>query len=480
MARGCLKLALAVRRGLPRANTMSRILRFRQKLSQFCIFGSLAITSIMMNGCDAIYWTENASLAKVRNKGEITVLTTESPLIYSPSKKGEASGIDHDLLQNFADHYNLKIKFVLVPDETALYKALSKGEGDVAAARLRTPENHKGFLTGPAYEETVLSLYCQKKSHVQNVQDLADKSVGLLSKDSAGSFINRLQQFSPKLTVQVFDGQQTQDLLSSLNNKKFDCVIAENVAGDYYVRFHTRLEKVSNLTEPYSLSWLLTPENQDLLLLMQSWFQQASREDEVMRIMDRYKSPLTQLDTKDISKFFKSIQENLPTYRQAFKEAASEHGLPWQLVASVAYQESHWDPEARSFTGVRGLMQLTTDTADHMEVEDRNDPLQSIWGGSKYLRYLMDKMPTFINTKDRMSLALAAYNVGYAHLRDAQKLAEQMGRNPYSWHHMKEILPLLADPDYSRKLEYGAARGNETVEFVERVKSFYNLMGSAG
>jgi membrane-bound lytic murein transglycosylase F len=269
-------------------------------------------------------------------------------------------------------------------------------------------------------------------------------------------------------------------LFQDLNNRKYDCVVAENAVGDYYARFYTLLENVSNLTAPYSLSWLIAPHNQDLLRLLQVWYQQASREDEIMRIIDRYKSQLVQLDSLDISEFFRNIDKVLPTYQEAFKTAARKNGLPWQLIASVAYQESHWDPEARSRTGVRGLMQLTMDTANHMDIEDRTDPLQSIRGGSRYLRYLLNKMPKSINFKDRLSLALAAYNIGYAHLRDAQKLAEEMGRNPHSWHHIKEILPLLAKPDYAEKLEYGFARGYETVEFVERVRSFYNLMNSAG
>lgn len=194
------------------------------------------------------------------------------------------------------------------------------------------------------------------------------------------------------------------------------------------------------------------------------------------KIAAQVKALRVRLNKHDRSLLFKNITETLPTYKQAFKEAASEHSLPWQLIAAVAYQESHWNPAARSFTGVRGLMQLTTDTADHMEIDDRTDPLQSIWGGSKYLRYLMDKMPSSVNAKDRLALTLAAYNVGFAHLRDAQKLAEQMGRDPYSWHQIKEILPLLADPNYTDQLEYGFARGYETVEFVERVKSFYKLI----
>jgi len=442
--------------------------------------GALAVTTVGMNGCDAMYWDEQESLAHVQAKGEIVVLTTESPLIYSQPKRGDAFGIDHDLLQSFARHYNIKMKFVVLPDEESVVRALSKGEGDIAAARLRTPPHNLGFLTSPAYEETYLSLYCRSKARVQNIKDLNGKKVALLNKDNYLGLSERLRQLSPEISLEVYENTKTRDLMASLAQGKSDCVIAENFSGDFFSRYHLSIEKVAALTEPYSLSWLLTPDNQDLLHLMQAWYQQASREDEIMRVLDRYKTYLAQLDKRDIIRFFKKIRTTLPLYKQAFKDAADEHRLPWQLVASVAYQESHWNPEARSFTGVRGLMQLTTDTADHVGIEDRTDPLQSIWGGSKYLRYLLDKTPRHLNPKDRLALALAAYNIGFAHLRDAQKLAEKMGRNPYSWRHLREVLPLLADPEYADDLEYGPARGYETVDFVERVKSFYNLMNSAG
>lgn len=439
--------------------------------------GSLGFFAITMNGCDAIYWNEEESLARVKQQDSITVLTTQSPLIYSQSKRGEAFGIDHDLIQNFGDYYDIKVKYVVLPDEAAVIAALARGEGDVAAARLRTDSN-QGFLTGPAYEETHLSLYCQIKLQVQNVKDLKNRKVGLLSKDNYRGLSQRLSQLAPTVQIDIIDNQRVPELLKDLALKKYDCVISENFSGDFYSRYHPSTEKVTALTEAYSLSWLISPHNSDLLMLMQSWYQQASREDEIMRVLDRYKAYLAQLDKRDIYQFLKRTRTVLPQYKKAFKEASHEHNLPWQLVASVAYQESHWDPEARSFTGVRGLMQLTSDTADHLGVEDRTDPLQSIWGGSKYLRYLLDKMPTYINGKDRLALALAAYNVGYAHLRDAQKLAIKMGRNPNSWRHMREVLPLLADPEYAAELEYGPARGYETVDFVERVKSFYNLMNS--
>ncbi|WP_253696443.1 membrane-bound lytic murein transglycosylase MltF [Bdellovibrio bacteriovorus] len=457
---------------------MGMFLRFRQKLTKVALVSALGFTTIAMNGCDAIYWDEQETLSRVQAKGEVVVLTTQSPLIYSKPKKGVAFGIDHDLLENFAHRYNLKIRYVVLPDEDSVIRALMKGEGDIAAARLRTPRNNTGFLKSPAYEETFLSLYCHKKSQVQNIQDLNGKRIQLLNKDNYFGLSQRLLQLSPSVQLEILENTKTQDLFTGLPQRKTDCVIAENFSGDFYTRYHTSVEKVTALTESYSLSWLLTPDNYDLVQLMNAWYQQASRDDEIMRTLDRYKTYLAQLDKRDIAQFFKKIRSTLPLYRQAFKDAGEEHGLPWQLIASVAYQESHWNPDARSFTGVRGLMQLTTETADHVGIEDRTDPMQSIWGGSKYLRYLWNRTPNDLNPKDRLALTLAAYNVGVAHLKDAQKLAEKMGRNPNSWRHLREVLPLLANPDYAAELEYGPARGYETVDFVERVKSFYNLMNS--
>lgn len=440
--------------------------------------GGLGFTAITMNGCDAIYWKEKESLARVKSQDTITVLTAQSPLIYSKSKRGDAFGIDHDLIENFANHYGLEVEYRILPDEDAVVSALARGEGDIAAARLRTPDSNQGFLSGPAYEESHLSLYCVSKAQIQNIKDLNNRKVGLLNKDNYRGLSQRLSQLAPGVQINVVENMRTPDLLQDLALKKYDCVISENFSGDFYSRRHPSVEKITALTDSYSLSWLVAPQKTDLLRLMQSWYQQASREDEVMRVLDRYKAYLAQLDRRDIYQFLKLSRTTLPTYKKAFKDASREHGLPWQLVASVAYQESHWNAEARSYTGVRGLMQLTTDTALHVGIEDRTDPLQSIWGGSKYLRYLLNKIPKDINSKDRLALALAAYNVGYAHLRDAQKLAVKMGRNPNSWRHMREILPLLANPEYAAELEYGSARGYETVDFVERVKSYYNLMNS--
>ncbi|MBA1331241.1 murein transglycosylase, partial [Candidatus Endoriftia persephone str. Guaymas] len=76
-----------------------------------------------------------------------------------------------------------------------------------------------------------------------------------------------------------------------------------------------------------------------------------------------------------------------------FRAAAEETGFDWQLLAAIGYQESHWRPNAKSPTGVRGIMMLTKNTAKQMQVEDRLNPEQSIFGGSRYLKYLDTRIP---------------------------------------------------------------------------------------
>ncbi|MEQ1722315.1 MAG: transglycosylase SLT domain-containing protein [Pseudobdellovibrio sp.] len=177
-------------------------------------------------------------------------------------------------------------------------------------------------------------------------------------------------------------------------------------------------------------------------------------------------------------KFQDHSESRLPLYKSHFKKYSDKYDIPWTLIAAVAYQESKWDEDAVSHTGVRGLMQLTTKTAAHVGVEDRADPFESIRGGAYYLKYLYNKTPKKLNDHQRWVLALSAYNIGWGHLRDAHRLALRLKKNPYNWSEFKKVLPLLEEEKYYNTLNYGFARGNETVDFVNKVFNYYNLLNT--
>ena len=166
----------------------------------------------------------------------------------------------------------------------------------------------------------------------------------------------------------------------------------------------------------------------------------------------------------------------LPQYVPLFREAQEATGIEWRLLAAIAYQESQWDPSATSETGVRGLMQLTEDTARHLGVSDLLDPAQSVLGAARYLRDLKEKLPARIPEPDRTWLALAAFNIGLGHLEDARVLAQKQKLNPDLWSDVKKALPLLALPEYYDQAKHGYARGGMPVAFVDRVRGYYDVL----
>ena len=178
----------------------------------------------------------------------------------------------------------------------------------------------------------------------------------------------------------------------------------------------------------------------------------------------------------DETTFLRRIETRLPRYRVMFQQEARRNGLPWQLLASQAYQESHWNPRAKSPTGVRGLMQLTKVTSSSLGIRNRLDPAQSIHGGARHLAALLRQLPSQITGPDRLWIALAAYNVGMGHVQDARQLAQRLGKDPKRWADLREVLPLLARKAYYQTLPHRYARGWEPVQYVQRIHAYWNLL----
>lgn len=119
---------------------------------------------------------------------------------------------------------------------------------------------------------------------------------------------------------------------------------------------------------------------------------------------------------------------------------------------------------------------LTKSTAEQLGLSDRLDPVESIFGGARYLRIVEAKIPARIPMPDRLWLALAGYNVGFGHLEDARILTQRRGGDPDSWMDVKESLPLLSKKKYYKTLKRGFARGIQAVSFVKNIRSYYDML----
>jgi membrane-bound lytic murein transglycosylase F len=184
----------------------------------------------------------------------------------------------------------------------------------------------------------------------------------------------------------------------------------------------------------------------------------------------------TKLPAYEVKTFLRHIETRLPYYREEFKQAEKKSGIPWMLLAAMAYQESKWNPNAISPTGVRGIMMLTRSTASELGIYNRLDPSKSIAGGARYLSYLQKRVSDDIRMPDRQFVALAAYNVGMGHIDDARLLAERLGKNSAQWDDLKSVLPLLAHKEYYQDLPHRYARGWEPVQYVKRIQAYRNIL----
>lgn len=209
------------------------------------------------------------------------------------------------------------------------------------------------------------------------------------------------------------------------------------------------------------------------------WMNSRAGDEAIMAVENKYYSYIGKFDFVDLRALNRRMDDRLPRFKDEFLKAEEKTGMPAELLAALAYQESHWDPSARSPTGVRGIMMLTQRTAGELGVKNRLDPQQAIDGGARYLADRHARLPESIPEPDRTFLALASYNIGRGHLLDARQLARNLDRNPNSWSDMKEVLPLKADKRYYPSTRYGYARGYEPVHYVQRIRNYRDVIASA-
>jgi membrane-bound lytic murein transglycosylase F len=193
-------------------------------------------------------------------------------------------------------------------------------------------------------------------------------------------------------------------------------------------------------------------------------------------IQEQYHGDHSRIDQLGMHRFMERVRERLPQYLPVFREVADTYGIDWRLLAALGYQESQWDANAASHTGVRGLMMLTQRTANQLGLRDRTDPAQSIEGGARYLARMHKRTPSRIAEPDRTWMALAAYNIGWGHLEDARVLTQRQGGNPDSWADVRARLPLLTQEKYYREAKHGFARGYETQRHVRDIRSYYEIL----
>ncbi|SCZ64988.1 membrane-bound lytic murein transglycosylase MltF [Thiohalomonas denitrificans] len=415
-------------------------------------------------------------LETIRSDGKLIVVTRNAPTTYYEGRDGP-EGYEYSLASALAESLDVEVEFRVRDSVNGVLSAVENGEAHLAAAGITRTESRNGrFRFGPGYFPVQQEVVCRRGEPLpKSPLELTEKTLRVAAGTSYLEQLTALQQQHPKLAWEADPGQGSEQLLYKVWKREIDCTVADSNIVAINRRYLPELLVAFPISEQQQLAWVLPENAESFAAYLHEWFREAEETGLMGRLYERYYGYAEIFDYVDMRVFMRRIESRLPRYEAMFREAAEHHQLPWTLLAAQAYQESHWNPRARSPTGVRGMMMLTLNTAKEVGVKSRLDPVQSIRGGAQYLSRMMKRLPESIQGKDRLWFALAAYNVGFAHLRDARTLAERLGRNPDRWVDLKEVLPLLAEKEHYRDLPYGYARGWEPVDYVQRIRDYRNV-----
>ena len=410
---------------------------------------------------------------------ELVVLVRNGPTTRFLGADGKYSGIEQDLLDMFAKDTGTRLRLVERTKFREILPALRRHLAHLAAAGLSaTEERRKVFIFGPAYlsVHTVVA-YNTDRQRPKNVRDLIGKHVVVLAGSSGAEQLGLEVLEARGLQWEEIPATDSMELLDRLASDEVDYVVTDSNIVELAQNFSPNIGRAFNLGAPETLSWALPKDASPLLVeRVKDFFARINANGTLRILLDRYYGHIQRLTQADVSAFLERRLSVLPQYRSTFQEAQELTGIDWRLLAALGFQESHWNPLATSPTGVRGLMMLTSETADRLGVSDRLEPRQNIIAGARYLKILKDTLPERIAEPDRTWLALASYNVGYGHLEDGRILTKRHGLNADTWVDVKKTLPLLTRSDFYITVKRGFARGGEAVILTENIRNYFDIL----
>ena len=416
-------------------------------------------------------------LERIIKSGVLVVTSSNGPVSYYEGPFG-FTGFEYDLANAFADSLDVELAIIDEPDLQDQLNSIDNQATHFVANGITITQqlSQQVRFTTPYLETPQQVIYRRGDQRPRKVEDLVGRDIVVIAGSAHAQQLALLKQSLPELSWREIEDAEQADLIEAVHLENAELSIVDSTVYTIKRNLYPRARVGFELTEPQAVAWAFAQNADDSLYNAANQFLENQQEIGTLAKLEQKYFSDEGFDVGGALAFSSRIESRLPKWETYFREAADEFEIDWLLLAAVSYQESLWNQNARSFTGVRGLMMLTQATARQMGIKNRVDPEQSIYGGAKYLTITLDRIPERIVSPDRIWMALAAYNVGFGHLEDARKITQRQGGDPDVWLDVKERLPLLAKKKYYSKTKHGYARGWEPVTYVENIRNYYNIL----
>jgi membrane-bound lytic murein transglycosylase F len=434
----------------------------------------LALPAMLLVAC-----SNPDSLDRIIQRGELVVISRNGPATFYEDKGGPA-GFEYALSSQFAEELGVSLRMDVRYNINDILQSVRRGQADIAAAGLTvTPLRQAEFhFSSPYTDIQAQVVYVSGTRRPRKIEDLYQTRLVVLADSSHAETLHQLQAQYPDLKWEEISDADPSDLMEMVTSGAANFALLDSNEFVANRSLYPKLRVGFDIPPGGQLAWvfLADPRSARLRDKANAFFERIHRDGSLEQLKEQHFGHAWGVTQVDSQTFSRRMRNRLPDYQPLIRATADEYQLDWHLLAAIAYQESHWNPYARSPTGVRGLMMLTSNTAREMGVDNRLDATQSLRGGARYFKKIKRLLPADIEEPDRTWFTLAAYNIGRGHLEDARVITERQGGDPHLWADVKLRLPLLQRSKYYRNTRHGYARGSEPVTYVQNIRHYYNIL----
>lgn len=439
----------------------------------------------------------------------LTSYTSTSYFLY----RGQPFGFEYELLRDFAEDQDVVFEIKVVPRDSILYY-LNAGLGDVAAARLQPVEedtSNFGFtrdlyetqpsvvqrskpldttaVETPEVPEEIADRQNQIAGDValdpltiaarpiRQPSDLAGEEVYLPSDDP---YVKRLVELEDQITgeITVVEVDTTSEaLIRNVAVGNIELTVAQENVALLEAGYYENLRVQPTVGAPHGVAWAVRDNAPELNQALNEWILQNRDTRRWNQLYRKYYVDRRGFRERIETGFLTGETGNLSGYDDYLKRYAPGIGWDWRLLGSQMYQESRFEPRARSWAGAMGLLQIMPGTARDLGLDDPYNPEANVEAAVRYLKWLEDNYweERIEDPEERIKFILASYNAGAGHVMDAQRLTEAEGGDPTIWDDVAYWLLRKSEPAvYNRpEVRHGYARGLEPVHYVSIILERY-------
>lgn len=409
------------------------------------------------------------------DRGRLRMITRNNAMTYF-IHRGLQVGYEYELMKKFASEHGLRLEIVIPKSHAELLSYLNEGKGDVVAAAMTiTPERQELVdFTRPYNEVEEVVVVREDDDSIKTIRDLAGRTFHVRGSSSFYTTLKALQDSVEDIQiVKLPDDIETEEIMEGVESGLYDLTLVDSNLFDVERTYGLRLKDAFSIKST-TLGWAVRKGNPALLASLNEYIRREKGGLYFNMMKKRYfENPRRIARAKDSLRV--GISGQLSPYDDLAKKYAKRYNQDWRLITAQMYQESKFNPDAVSWVGARGLMQVMPRTGLQLGFENLADPDEGIHAGAKYMHQLIRRFDLEIPIQSRIHFALASYNVGYGHLLDARRLAREKGWDSNRWFgHVEQAMRLLSQPAYYERARYGYCRGGQPVHYVEKIQSLYD------